>query len=251
VEAAKKINLSRRKTRRGQNGTVGGRPPKEDRPIVTAIWYVLRTGCPWRDVPVEFGPWSSVYTRWRRWCEDGLWARMLALLTRNATGELRHIDCSHIKLHQHGANPPGGQAAQAIGRTKGGLNTKLAAVVDAWGRAVAVSLAPGQRHDLKAMAPLVPALRGKRAVGDKGFDADTFRAILLRSRVRVCLAPRRHRRRSLSFHRGYYCRRHRVENFFCRIKRFRRIATRYEKLTLTFLAFVQFAAVLDWLTYEV
>jgi type I restriction enzyme, R subunit len=43
------------------------------------------------------------------------------------SGELRHLDCSHIKLHQHGANPPGGQAAQGIGRTKGGLNTKLAA----------------------------------------------------------------------------------------------------------------------------
>jgi len=56
-------------------------------------------------------------------------ARLLALLRRSATGALRHLDCSHIKLHQHGANPPGGQAAQAIGRTKDGLNTKLAAVV--------------------------------------------------------------------------------------------------------------------------
>ncbi|MBI5688992.1 MAG: IS5 family transposase, partial [Verrucomicrobia bacterium] len=131
--------------------------------MVTAIWYVLRTGCPWRDVPREFGPWSSVYTRWRRWCDSGLWARMLAVLARGAVGALRHLDCSHIKLHQHGANPPGGQTAQAIGRTKGGLNTKLAAVVDAKGRVVAVSLAPGPRHDLKAIAPLVPALRGKRA----------------------------------------------------------------------------------------
>jgi len=219
--------------------------------MVTAIWYVLRTGCPWRDVPREFGPWSSVYTRWRRWCACGLWARMLALLSRGATGELRHLDCSHIKLHQHGANPPGGQAAQGIGRTKGGLNTKLAAVVDAKGRVVAVCLAPGQRHDLKAIAPLVPVLRGKRVVGDKGFDADSFRASLGRQRVRVCIAPRRNRRHPVSFHRGYYRQRHHVENFFCRIKKFRRISTRYDKLAVTFLAFVQFAAVLDWLTHEV
>src|SRR5258708_885906 len=121
--------------------------------MVTAIWYVLRTGCPWRDVPAEFGPWSSVYTRWRRWGACGLWTRMLALLARAATGELRHLDCSHIKLHQHGANPRGGQAAQAIGRTKGGLNTKLAAVVEGRGRAVALSLAQGQQHDLKAILP--------------------------------------------------------------------------------------------------
>ena len=176
---------------------------------------------------------------------------MLALLTRNATGELRLMDCSQIKLHQHGANSPGGQASRAIGRTKGRLNTKLAAMVDARGHVVAVSLAPGQRHDLKAMAPLVPALLGKRASGDKGFDAGTFRTTLHGNRVRVCIALRRNRRRPMSFHRGYYRRRHRVENFFRRIKHFRRISTRYEKLTLTFLTFVQFAAVLDWLTHEV
>lgn len=219
--------------------------------MVTAMWYVLRTGCPWRDVPAEFGPWSSVYTRWRRWSADGLWARILVRLARAATGELRHLDCSHIKLHQHGANPPGGQALQAIGRTKGGLNTKLAAVVDARGRAVALSLAPGQQHDLKAILPVAPALRGKRAVGDRGFDADNFRAALGRCRARVCIAPRRNRRRAVSFHRGYYRYRHHVENFFGRIKRFRRISTRYDKLACTFFAFVQFAAIFDWLTHEV
>jgi transposase len=219
--------------------------------MVTAMWYVLRTGCPWRDLPAQFGPWSSVYTRWRRWCAQGLWARLLAVLARGARGELRHLDCSHIKLHQHGANPPGGQAKHAIGRTKGGINTKLAVVVDAYGRAVALGLAPGQQHDLKAILPLVPALRGKRAVGDKGFDADNFRRLLHAGRTRSCIAPRRSRRQPPPFHSGYYRRRHRVENFLCRIKRFRRVSTRYDKLASTFLGFVQLAAVLDWLTHEV
>jgi transposase len=219
--------------------------------MVTAIWYVLRTGCPWRDVPVGFGPWNSINTRWSRWCATGLWARMLARFARQATGELRHLDCSHLKLYQHGANPVGGQARQAIGRTKGGLNTKLAAVVEGRGRAGALSLAPGQTHDLKAIAPVVPVLRGKRAVGDKGFDADSFCTTLRRDGARVCIAPRRNRRHAVSFHRGRYRCRHHVENFFCRIKRFCHVSTRYDKLALTFLAFVQFAAVLDWLTHEV
>jgi len=219
--------------------------------MVTAIWYVLRTGCPWRDVPALFGPWSSVYTRWRRWCASGLWAKLLALLARGAKGQLRHLDCSHIKLHHHGANPPGGQAKHAIGRTKGGINTKLGAVVDALGRAVALCLAPGQQHDLKAVLPLVPALRRKCAVADKGFDADNFRALLRGECARTCIASRRNRRQPTPFHRGYYRRRHHVENFFARIKRFRRVATRYDKLASSFLGFVQFAAVLDWLTHEV
>lgn len=117
--------------------------------------YVLWTGVPWRDLPECYGPWSSVYTRYRRWCEAGLFARMLSLLTIGAEGERRHLDCSHIRLHQHGANPPGGQAAQAMGRTKGGLNTKLSAVVDARGRTVGLSLAPGQQHDQHAVIPVL------------------------------------------------------------------------------------------------
>jgi transposase len=217
--------------------------------MLTAIFYVLRTGIPWRDLPEQFGPWSSVYARFRRWCAAGLFARMLALVAARATGQLRYIDCSHIKLHQDGANPRGGQAAQAIGRTKGGSNTKLAAIVEGRGRAVALGLAEGQRHDLHAIDPLLPCLRGRRAVGDKGFDADTFRDRLRRQRTRACIPPKRSRRHPVAFHRGYYSHRHKVENFFCRLKRYRRISTRYEKLALTFLGFVQLAAVFDWLIH--
>ena len=218
--------------------------------MLSGIFYVLRTGVPWRDLPAAFGPWNSVYTRFRRWRASGLFAQLLALVAKDAKGKLRHIDCSHIKLHQDGANPRGGQSTQAIGRTKGGINTKLAAVVDGHGRAVALGLAAGQRHDLYAIEPLLPCLRRRRAVADKGFDADSFRARLCRQRTRVCIPPKRTRRTLVAFHRGYYRRRHRVENFFCRIKRHRRISTRYDKLAATFLAFVQLAAVLDWLTHR-
>jgi transposase len=142
---------------------------------------------PWRDLPERYGPWNSVYTRYRRWCAAGLFARLLAGLAQDAVGELRHLDCSYIKLHQHGANPPGGQQAQAMGRTKGGLNTKLSAVVDARGRAVAVSLAPGLQHDQHAVAPLLPCVCRHRAVADRGFDADTFRGRLRAQRTRCCI----------------------------------------------------------------
>ncbi len=159
--------------------------------MLSAILFVLRTGLPWRDLPERYGPWSSVYARYRRWCASGLFARMLAVLAKDAEGELRHLDCSHIKLHQHGANPPGGQAAQAMGRTKGGLNTKLSAVVDARGRAVALSLAPGPQHDQHAVVPVLPSARGRRIVADKGFDADVFRARLRTQRTRCCIPPKR------------------------------------------------------------
>jgi transposase len=217
--------------------------------MLGAILFVLRTGIPWRDLPGGYGPWSSVYARYRRWCSSGLFAQMLAVLAKAAVGELRHLDCSHIKLHQHGANPPGGQAAQAMGRTKGGLNTKLSAIVDARGRAVALSLASGPQHDQHAVETVLASARGRRIVADKGFDADVFRARLRHQRSRYCIPPRRGRQRPARFHRGYYRCRHQVENFFGRIKIQRRVSTRYDKLAETFLGFVYLAAILDWLTH--
>lgn len=98
--------------------------------MVTAMWYVLRTGIPWRDLPPRFGPWSSVYTRFRRWCASGLWPGLLEAISTGAVGDIRCVDCSFIKVHRDGANTAGRQKEQGMGRTKGGLNTKLAAVVD-------------------------------------------------------------------------------------------------------------------------
>lgn len=114
---------------------------------------------------------------------------------------------------------------------------------------MALGLAGGQRHDLYAIEPLLRCLRRRRAVAEKGFDADTFRARLCRHRTRVCIPAKRSRRRPVAFHRGYYWRRHKVGNFFCRLKRYRRPSTRYERLAITFLAFVQLAAVVDWLVH--
>ena len=213
-----------------------------------AMVYILRVGCPWRDLPAIYGPWSSVYTRWRRWSRAGLWARLLRVLAGGAQGKLRFLDASHIKVHQDASNPAGGQQQQAIGRTKGGLNTKLSVWVDIQGRAVAVSLAPGQQADVTvAQASTRPKLRGTITVADKGYDSDEFRTELRRYGSRPCIPPRCNRLKPAGWHRGHYRKRHKVENLFQRLKRYRRIGTRYEKNDLYFLAFVQMAAILDWL----
>jgi transposase len=215
--------------------------------MVEAMIYILRTGIPWRDLPALFGPWNSVYTRWRRWCLRGLWAKILAVLARRAKGVLRLLDASHIKVHQDASNPAGGQSTQALGRTKGGLNTKLTAWVDTRGRAVLVSVAAGQRADVQVAQAAWPKLKHVITVADKGYDSDDFRQQLRRRGSRVCIPPRANRRTPASWHRGHYRKRHEVENFFQRIKRHRRIGTRYEKCDLYFLSFVQLAAILDWL----
>jgi transposase len=84
-------------------------------------------------------------------------------------------------------------------------------------------------------------------VGDKGFDVDALREQL---RAQGCLAsipPRSGRCSPSWYHRGFYRQRHRIENFFQRIKVHKRVSTRYEKLAVTFLNFVLVAAIFDWL----
>ncbi len=213
-----------------------------------AMVYILRVGCPWRDLPGIYGSWNSVYTRWRRWGQSGLWERLLGVLAQQAVGRLRFLDSSHIKVHQDGSNPIAGQQNQGIGRTKGGLNTKLSAWVDGRGRALRLALAPGQAADVKvAEYAEWPNVNHTTTVADKGYDSNAFRALLQQCGSRPCIPSRSLRREPAQWHRGYYRLRHRIENFFQRIKRYRRVGTRYDKSQLCFLAFVHLAAILDWL----
>ena len=215
--------------------------------MVEAIFYVLRTAIAWRDMPACYGSWNSVYSRWRRWCASGLWQEILQLLSRHAVGRVRFIDGSHIKLHQFGANPAGGQKAQAIGRTKGGLNTKLCALVEGQGRLMGAVVVPGQTYEVEAAAPLLESLKNMLLVGDKGFDSDALRQQLLNQSSLASIPPRSGRRSPAWYHRGFYCQRHKIENFFQRIKIYKRVSTRYEKLAVTFLNFILVAAIFDWL----
>ncbi len=197
--------------------------------MVEGMIYLLRVGCPWRDLPALFGPWQSVYPRWRRWAQRGLWHAILTFLAKGAKGRLRAVDSTFLKVHQHGANPAGGQEAQAMGRTKGGLNAKLHAVVDGRGRAVALLLSAGQVSDVKMAPALLASLRAVIIIADKAYDSSALYETLRAQQCRVCIAHRLGRGRKLPFHRGWYRKRHRIENFFQRAKAMRRFATRYKK----------------------
>lgn len=94
-------------------------------------------------------------------------------------------------------------------------------------------------------------MAGSWTIADRGFDSDGFRRRLTSTGALVCIPPRVRRRAPIYFSQDLYRQRHVVENFFSRIKRHRRIATRYEKLAVTFHSFVCFAGVLDWLQLEV
>ena len=76
---------------------------KDDRLVLNAIFYVLRTGMPWRDLPERYGPYTTCYNRFNRWAKAGIWLKVFEALAQRSPQSLHLIDSSIIRAHQHAA----------------------------------------------------------------------------------------------------------------------------------------------------
>ena len=101
----------------GRRGTVGA-PAKDNRTFINAVFWILRTGAPWRDLPPDYGDWKNTHRRFCRWRNQGVWEKLLESLIDDPDYEWLMIDASHIKVHPHAAGARGGN--QEMSRTKGG-----------------------------------------------------------------------------------------------------------------------------------
>jgi len=186
-----------------------------------------------------------VYQYFRRWCQRGTLQRVLTQFGPELVPGWHFVDSTHVKVHADGSNPAGGQASQAMGRTKGGLNTKIHAVINARSQAVVIALSGGNQADISLAEELTECLpENSTLIGDKAYDSSTLRQTAATKGIKTCIPGRSNRTTTVPFSATLYRRRHRVENFFERIKRHRRVATRYDKLAETFLGFVCLAILL-------
>jgi transposase len=74
---------------------------KDDRGVMNGIFWVLRTGAPWRDLPERYGPYTTAYNRFNRWRKAGVWDRLMDVVTKAHGGEVQMIDSSIVRVHQH------------------------------------------------------------------------------------------------------------------------------------------------------
>ena len=144
--------------------------------------------------------------------------------------------------------PPKKDQDQAIGRSRGGLSTKIHALVDALGNPLAFLLTAGQAHDLVGADALLPQMAADRLIADKAYDADARVLEPLADAAKAAvIPPRSNRLAPHDFDRELYKERHLIENFFCKLKQLRAIATRYDKTARNFLAAIHLTAAIIWL----
>ena len=121
------------------------------------------------------------------------------------------------------------------------------ALVDALRSPVELMLTPGQAHDLVCAEPLIENVEPDALLGDKAFDSDSFIGTLNQREITPVIPPKANRKIKRDCDFALYCERNLVERFFNKIKHFRAIATRYDKLAANYLAFVQLASIRLWL----
>ncbi|MEU6164859.1 IS5 family transposase [Streptomyces tanashiensis] len=252
---------------------------RDHRQVINAIVWKYRTGSPWKNLPSGFGSWKGVYNRLRNWALDGTWARVFTALLAQADAEedldwVVAVDSTIVRAHQHAADArkKGASAAEptdyALGRSRGGLTTKIHLAADGNCRPLAFVLTAGQAGDAPAFAQVMAAIRVPRERGrprvrptvvlaDKAYSSRAIREHLRRRSIRAVIpqsadqmAHRRRRGRDggrpPSFDKVAYKQRNTVERCINRLKQWRGLATRYDKTATMYQAGLHLAGILTW-----
>ncbi len=127
------------------------------------------------------------------------------------------------------------------------MSPKIHVATEALGLPVRLIGSPGQRNDIAFAHDLIDGIKADVAIADKGYDADHLADRIAQAGIEVVIPPKQNRKLQRRYDVDLYKERNRIERFFSKLKQFRRVATRYDKLLANFMGFVKLAAIAIWL----
>lgn len=220
------------------------------RMTLEGIFYRLRVGCPWRDTPAFFGKWATIYKQFNQWSHAGKLPKLLSILKNDSDMQWLFIDGSIVKVHQHGTGASR-SSDEAIGKNVAGNTSKIHLAVDSDGNPCGFKLTGGQVHDSQMACELINSLDISDTdiiTADKGYTGERIANHIHSKRIKANI-PNRNNSLEGNQHMDWYMYklRHLVENAFAKLKQYRALATRYDKLAKMYENTVILACILIWL----
>ena len=221
--------------------------------VLNAILYVAEHGCKWRGLPPRFGRWHTIYTRMNRWAKNGVLDRVFEHLQRQQIVRIKleavSMDSTIVKVHPDGTGALKKNGPQSIGKSRGGWTTKIHMVAANARTAMTFSLSPGQAHDApegrRLLNRLGPQQDNLAVVMDRAYEGNQTRQLALELGFLPVVPPLSTRINPWEYNKELYKRRNEVERLFRRLKGFRRIFSRFDKLDVIFLGFILMALIFD------
>ena len=221
--------------------------------VLNAVLYVAEQGCKWRGLPKRFGRWHTIYTRMNRWSKNGVLDRVFEKLQAEQIVRIKieafAVDSTSIKVHPDGTGALKKNGPQAIGKSRGGWNTKVHLVAADARTAITFALSPGNAHDAPEgralLTKLDPVPEGLPMLMDRAYEGDETRQLVLSLGMIPVVPPKSNRIEPWEYDRALYKKRNEIERLFRRLKGFRRIFSRFEKLDVLFLGFLNFALIIE------
>ena len=210
------------------------------RQFVEAVVYVLRTGVAWEDLPERFGKPNSLYRRFRRWSLQGIWDALFTAGVPEDALETVMVDATITKA-QRFASGARGVGEEDLGRSRGGLTTKIHTLVDGRGRPLCYLPTPGQAADCRHVRALLEGVSFACLIGDRAYDTNDLSTWRAEHAVEVVIPSKRNRKVPIPRDQAWYRTRHRVENLFSRVKDYTRITLRKDKTSRSYVGFVSLA----------